>query len=75
MNDFGWDLPPGVSESDIPGNRPEDERWDLILGQVYDMTPQEVLRKLNDHAPDLYEELLEEARKALTEILFDEGRD
>lgn len=27
---FGWDLPPGVSPSDIPGNRPEDEAWEKI---------------------------------------------
>lgn len=24
MGQFGWDMPPGVRESDIPGNRPED---------------------------------------------------
>lgn len=24
MSKFGWDLPPGCSMSDIPGNRPED---------------------------------------------------
>lgn len=27
---FGWDLPPGVSASDIPGNRPEDEEADKV---------------------------------------------
>ncbi len=27
---FGWDLPPGVSVSDIPGNRPEDCRLEEI---------------------------------------------
>lgn len=27
---FGWDLPPGCRVSDIPGNRPEDERWEAI---------------------------------------------
>lgn len=27
---FGWDLPPGVRVSDIPGNRPEDEAWEKI---------------------------------------------
>ena len=37
MNDFirepnfGWDYPPGVSESDIPGNRPIDELWDHVI--------------------------------------------
>ena len=24
----GYNLPPGVSDSDLPGNRPEDEAWD-----------------------------------------------
>ncbi len=28
MTDFGWDLPPGVTDSMIPGNRPEDEAHD-----------------------------------------------
>ena len=27
---FGWDLPPGCNLSDIPGNRPEDEKWEAI---------------------------------------------
>lgn len=27
---FGWDLPPGCRVSDIPGNRPEDERLEAI---------------------------------------------
>lgn len=33
---FGWDLPPGVSVSDIPGNRPEDERWEYIYDNFWD---------------------------------------
>lgn len=28
MTNFGDNLPPGVTESDLPGNRPEDEEWD-----------------------------------------------
>jgi len=27
-NPFGWDYPPGVSESDLPGNTPADHAWD-----------------------------------------------
>lgn len=27
---FGWDLPPGCSLSDIPGNRPGDEAWEKL---------------------------------------------
>lgn len=42
----GYNLPPGCSVSDIPGNRPEDEAWeklwdwlmttDLTAGEVED---------------------------------------
>ncbi len=35
---FGWDLPPGCRVSDIPGNRPEDERWEAIMEGFYDGT-------------------------------------
>jgi len=33
---FGWDLPPGVRASDIPGNRPEDEVWERIYEYFWD---------------------------------------
>jgi len=29
----GWNLPPGVSESDIPGNRPIDEVIDRLCSE------------------------------------------
>lgn len=32
---FGWDLPPGCSVSDIPGNRPEDEAYEKMLDGFY----------------------------------------
>lgn len=36
----GWNLPPGVSENMIPGNRPEDaledEFWDHLINKVED---------------------------------------
>ena len=37
MNDrkFGWDLPPGVTEGMIPGNRPEDILFERILDDVF----------------------------------------
>lgn len=31
---FGWELPPGVSERDIPGNRPEDEAWEHAVDKA-----------------------------------------
>ena len=33
---FGWDLPPGCSVSDIPGNRPEDEAWEKVINDFWD---------------------------------------
>ncbi len=33
---FGWDLPPGCRVSDIPGNRPEDSRWEAIYDGFWD---------------------------------------
>lgn len=30
----GWNLPPGVSVSDIPGNRPEDEEWERLWDRL-----------------------------------------
>lgn len=35
-NIFGWDLPPGCSVSDIPGNRPEDEAWEKVINDFWD---------------------------------------
>lgn len=32
---FGWDLPPGCSVSDIPGNRPEDEAYEKMMDDFY----------------------------------------
>jgi len=37
---IGWNLPPGCSESDIPGNRPEDmafeEFWEKRIDRIYE---------------------------------------
>lgn len=37
----GYNLPPGVYEHDLPGNRPEDcgeseEAWDTLLGDIHE---------------------------------------
>ena len=34
---MGWDLPPGVSVRDIPGNRPEDEAAETLADKVFDV--------------------------------------
>ena len=31
---MAYNLPPGCSESDIPGNRPEDAEWDELLNDI-----------------------------------------
>lgn len=31
----GWNMPPGVNPSDIPGNRPEDAYWEKVLDDFY----------------------------------------
>lgn len=32
---FGWDLPPGVRTSDLPGNRPEDQLAEAAAESLY----------------------------------------
>jgi hypothetical protein len=63
---FGWDYPPGVRESDIPGCRPEDEECEvtvtLTLGELAEIdewgmeancldTVIEQIRTRPDHPP------------------------
>lgn len=61
--DFGWDLPPGVSANDIPGNRAEDIKLDMeydeLTGIVYDQI-EELLESLQDFARNKYEYLQKE---------------
>jgi hypothetical protein len=47
---FGWDLPPGCRVSDIPGNRPEDVKWEAITEGFYDGNhiSNETLKKFED---------------------------
>ena len=44
----GFNLPPGVNVSDIPGNRPEDEEWDNVIEAIFasGLSPEEVRIKL-----------------------------
>ena len=34
---FGWDLPPGVSTSDLPGNSREEQEVEAFVEGVYEM--------------------------------------
>lgn len=55
-NPFGWDLPPGCSDSDIPGNRPEDidrEKWEdemlpSVIGNFIDQNQETILELVNE---------------------------
>lgn len=61
-NIFGWDLPPGCSTSDIPGNRPEDEAWEVILNGFWDKKDRgEDKKKALEDAPQIYVDLIGEA--------------
>lgn len=54
----GWNLPPGVSTRDLPGNRPEDEAWDqLIQEAAEDLGPYVVANRLNTPKEDFFEAL------------------
>ena len=45
-----WNMPPGVSEADIPGNRPEDIEWDLLFDWLSDsgLTPTQIREAVSD---------------------------
>lgn len=38
---FGWNLPPGVKTSDIPGNRPEDVAFERMVEELMDVLEEE----------------------------------
>lgn len=46
-------LPPGVTESMIPGNSPEDAWWD----QVVDNLPEEIVAVIADPSHPLYDDV------------------
>ncbi len=39
---MSWNMPPGVSESMIPGNRPEDIAEDALYARIFDILPEEI---------------------------------
>lgn len=47
-------LPPGVTESMIPGNRPEDEEWDHLIDWLdgLGLSPAEIRARLTEREPD-----------------------
>jgi hypothetical protein len=53
---FGWDLPPGVSARDLPGNTPADQEAEAFYDAFYEM--EEKARKLHPELGDNYVEEL-----------------
>ena len=47
-NVFGWDLPPGCSVSDIPGNQPEDIKQEAIEDEFFEKEITDDVWKLID---------------------------
>jgi hypothetical protein len=52
----GWNLPPGCSTRDLPGNRPEDEAGEAFYDSFYEM--EEEARKAHPEMGDDYVEAL-----------------
>lgn len=76
-------LPPGVSDNMIPGNRPEDEEWDKFLDLLQKKTQDEIEEK-ELHFPNLPEDWWEDdgvmlmvrhARDIGYEAGFTDGKD
>ena len=57
----GWNLPPGCNVSDIPGNSPEDEKWEAILNVFWEKIRTPELDKAVTDASDEVCNLLNEA--------------
>jgi hypothetical protein len=60
----GFNLPPGVSQRDIPGNRPQDELWERVTANVRGMT-------VDDFSDSLKTEAQRQALDALIEVVVD----
>lgn len=58
---YGWGLPPGVRDTDIPGNRPQDEAW----WKAHDRAVEEIEAEMAKL--DLPEWMVEMATDAITE--------
>jgi hypothetical protein len=73
MGKFGWDLPPGCSVSDIPGNRPEDLRREALEDKIWDALEKSGLT----HGPSATSGNCERAQTLLYDVCgaaYQEGR-
>jgi len=60
-NIFGWDLPPGVSTSDLPGNRPEDAAIEAAYDEAYELISKAGLLDVDEEKVDEIAELIVKA--------------
>ena len=68
MPNFGWDYPPGVSESMIPGCNAEDEKMNDVCDRVEEMSDLDVVEKLEESLPTkAFERLMQPLRDALVD--------
>ena len=75
---FGWDLPPGVTESMLPGNRPQDIAWDNAIERVLDEHPDLDYDKDREEVESqalIITELLESQREAAEEDAAEQRRE
>ena len=75
---MGFNLPPGVSVRDIPGNRPIDSLWEGVLEDTYALTVEDFEDKLkSDAARDALRNLIDAVVENEVESLADylDGRD
>jgi RNA polymerase-interacting CarD/CdnL/TRCF family regulator len=68
MTKFGWDLPPGVTTSMLPGNTPEDQAEEAKLDAIYTAI------ELAGYAPDEKSERLAESFSKLMDTAYADGR-
>jgi hypothetical protein len=66
MSKFGWDLPPGCRDSDIPGNRPEDMADEQIRDNIEDaLKPLGLPNELTDEDQEKVEQVIENLFKLI----------
>jgi len=69
----GFNLPPGCSTSDLPGNRPEDAAYEAFVDKLCELDAELVdLQKFDDICDWLWKEMGEAYRKGYTQGQSDE---
>jgi hypothetical protein len=66
----GWNLPPGVSERDLPGNEPEDPIAEDIYHILFEALPQEM-----ESLEVTFNKVMDCVERARSTAYLDGGRD